>query len=160
MLCVFFVFFKQKTAEEMRISDWSSDVCSSDRGGGIGGPSSGSALGGRADVADPPRNGEGDHAKHGGGAQPVCLADEIVRHGSVAGNVRSIQSGAAYTACAPPPPYGWSPSPCGGGSRVSASGRFRPKSIPPRDSTRSEEHTSELPSLMRISYAVFFLKKK
>src|SRR3546814_5796312 len=38
MLCVFyyvvffafFFFFKQKTAYEMRISDWSSDVCSSD----------------------------------------------------------------------------------------------------------------------------------
>src|SRR3546814_9416772 len=29
ILC-FFVFFKQKTAYEMRISDWSSDVCSSD----------------------------------------------------------------------------------------------------------------------------------
>src|SRR3546814_18198956 len=34
-MCVFqcylcFVFFKQKTAYEMRISDWSSDVCSSD----------------------------------------------------------------------------------------------------------------------------------
>src|SRR3546814_9237398 len=28
-LCVLF-FFKQKTAYEMRISDWSSDVCSSD----------------------------------------------------------------------------------------------------------------------------------
>src|SRR3546814_7268375 len=28
-LCVVF-FFKQKTAYEMRISDWSSDVCSSD----------------------------------------------------------------------------------------------------------------------------------
>src|SRR3546814_4819501 len=28
MMCVF--FFKQKTAYEMRISDWSSDVCSSD----------------------------------------------------------------------------------------------------------------------------------
>src|SRR3546814_17717833 len=27
---LFFVFFKQKTAYEMRISDWSSDVCSSD----------------------------------------------------------------------------------------------------------------------------------
>src|SRR3546814_2348293 len=26
----YFVFFKQKTAYEMRISDWSSDVCSSD----------------------------------------------------------------------------------------------------------------------------------
>src|SRR3546814_7263027 len=30
MLCVIFFFFKQKTAYEMRISDWSSDVCSSD----------------------------------------------------------------------------------------------------------------------------------
>src|SRR3546814_3308742 len=30
-LCIlFFFFFKQKTAYEMRISDWSSDVCSSD----------------------------------------------------------------------------------------------------------------------------------
>src|SRR3546814_5006823 len=33
---MFFFFFKQKTAYEMRISDWSSDVCSSDlkEGGG------------------------------------------------------------------------------------------------------------------------------
>src|SRR3546814_47380 len=30
-ICCFF-FFKQKTAYEMRISDWSSDVCSSDLG--------------------------------------------------------------------------------------------------------------------------------
>src|SRR3546814_18775907 len=30
---VVFCFFKQKTAYEMRISDWSSDVCSSDLGG-------------------------------------------------------------------------------------------------------------------------------
>src|SRR3546814_10343659 len=29
-LVVWFFFFKQKTAYEMRISDWSSDVCSSD----------------------------------------------------------------------------------------------------------------------------------
>src|SRR3546814_3270110 len=29
-VCAFFFFFKQKTAYEMRISDWSSDVCSSD----------------------------------------------------------------------------------------------------------------------------------
>src|SRR3546814_1137925 len=33
VFCVF--FFKQKTAYEMRISDWSSDVCSSDLAGGI-----------------------------------------------------------------------------------------------------------------------------
>src|SRR3546814_18239329 len=31
--CLSFFFFKQKTAYEMRISDWSSDVCSSDLGG-------------------------------------------------------------------------------------------------------------------------------
>src|SRR3546814_9561384 len=31
-MIVFFFFFKQKPAYEMRISDWSSDVCSSDRG--------------------------------------------------------------------------------------------------------------------------------
>src|SRR3546814_19232779 len=30
LLCLFIFFFKQKTAYEMRISDWSSDVCSSD----------------------------------------------------------------------------------------------------------------------------------
>src|SRR3546814_11670224 len=30
--CVIIFFFKQKTAYEMRISDWSSDVCSSDLG--------------------------------------------------------------------------------------------------------------------------------
>src|SRR3546814_5858347 len=36
--------------------------------------------------------------------------------------------------------------------QCTATGRFYP--------CRSEEHTSELPSLMRISYAVFCLKKK
>src|SRR3546814_3476354 len=35
----FFFFFKQKTAYEMRISDWSSDVCSSDLLAGGGGAS-------------------------------------------------------------------------------------------------------------------------
>src|SRR3546814_1545288 len=32
--------------------------------------------------------------------------------------------------------------------------------VPEREQARSEEHTSELQSLMRISYAVFCLKKK
>src|SRR3546814_3307468 len=35
MALVYFLFFKQKTAYEMRISDWSSDVCSSDLAFGI-----------------------------------------------------------------------------------------------------------------------------
>src|SRR3546814_1495529 len=43
------------------------------------------------------------------------------------------------------PRWRWRQSPC------------RPR---PRSSRRSEEHTSELQSLMRISYAVFCLKKK
>src|SRR3546814_9870890 len=30
IICFVFFFFKQKTAYELRISDWSSDVCSSD----------------------------------------------------------------------------------------------------------------------------------
>src|SRR3546814_6701736 len=30
-MCMCFFFFKQKTAYEVRIGDWSSDVCSSDR---------------------------------------------------------------------------------------------------------------------------------
>src|SRR3546814_12400085 len=48
--------------------------------------------------------------------------------------------------------------------------RAKPRPIPPAvrsaprrrpsDAARSEEHTSELQSLMRISYAVFCLKKK
>src|SRR3546814_9057743 len=47
------------------------------------------------------------------------------------------------------PPTGASPQPAG-------SARAAPRAGAPR----SEEHTSELQSLMRISYAVFCLKKK
>src|SRR3546814_16370394 len=35
MLLFYFFFFKQKTAYEMRISDWSSDLCSSDLPAGL-----------------------------------------------------------------------------------------------------------------------------
>src|SRR3546814_11717085 len=37
-VCICFFFFKQKTAYEMRISDWSSDVCSSDLKSDVIGP--------------------------------------------------------------------------------------------------------------------------
>src|SRR3546814_10265433 len=43
-LCIFF-FFKQKTAYEMRISDWSSDVCSSDLANGIEGRTTSADVG-------------------------------------------------------------------------------------------------------------------
>src|SRR3546814_1846328 len=57
LVSMLFFFFKQKTAYEMRISDWSSDVCSSDlasneccrqaarpRDRGRGGPAGAAAL--------------------------------------------------------------------------------------------------------------------
>src|SRR3546814_2144516 len=55
----------------------------------------------------------------------------------------------------PPPTENTTPSP-------SASAPAGPMSLPATSTSgaRSEEHTSELQSLMRISYAVFCLKKK
>src|SRR3546814_2802916 len=58
-----FFFFKQKTAYEMRISDWSSDVCSSDLAGRpvVGQPDAGAGRGRTVaeDGADPPGAGGG-----------------------------------------------------------------------------------------------------
>src|SRR3546814_13488987 len=44
MSCIIVFFFKQKTAYEMRISDWSSDVCSSDLRRVVVGPRSALAV--------------------------------------------------------------------------------------------------------------------
>src|SRR3546814_7366673 len=57
----------------------------------------------------------------------------------------------------PPPPL---PPllPCDTG--IGNSPPARKDAVSPESATRSEEHTSELQSLMRISYAVFCLKKK
>src|SRR3546814_4151848 len=52
----------------------------------------------------------------------------------------------------PHPPLRGTPASAGAGSSPASGRRGR--------SVRSEEHTSELQSLMRISYAVFCLKKK
>src|SRR3546814_18681120 len=46
-VCIFVFFFKQKTAYEMCISDWSSDVCSSDLIAGADRPRRRRAAGGR-----------------------------------------------------------------------------------------------------------------
>src|SRR3546814_5341297 len=48
----------------------------------------------------------------------------------------------------------------GGGGRRRGTARRAWPPTPPPDARRSEEHTSELQSLMRISYAVFCLNKK
>src|SRR3546814_2684962 len=118
-VCCFF-FFKQKTAYEMRISDWSSDVCSSDLIGIR-----------RADLAARMENPRKDRFRRGfgdGGDQAFSGSDRDPRPGASCLPHRGLQAGT------------------GTGEKCRCS--------------RSEEHTSELQSLMRISYAVFCLKKK
>src|SRR3546814_8654600 len=56
--------------------------------------------------------------------------------------------------------YGQRPGVQPGAARRTVRQRFGWALQPARDQIRSEEHTSELQSLMRISYAVFCLKKK
>src|SRR3546814_14921035 len=72
-MCVFlFFFFKQKTAYEMRISDWSSDVCSSDlRGRQQGGEPPGGGPGGR----------EGRAAERLGGGRTIGVHVRAPRDG-------------------------------------------------------------------------------
>src|SRR3546814_4160500 len=101
----------------MRISDWSSDVCSSD------------------------------------------LMFKLVGH-----DVRSVQQPYPVCSIAVPRQH---PGDCGHAARrrtfaagVSGDRHVGRRGRPRRYSLRSEEHTSELQSLMRISYAVFCLKKK
>src|SRR3546814_10845355 len=74
-LCLFF-FFKQKTAYEMRISDWSSDVCSSDlepRAAFCGLCADG--RGGAACAGDAARGAERDRPLFGGGGGAVRRHD-------------------------------------------------------------------------------------
>src|SRR3546814_4335842 len=129
MWIMFCFFFKQKTAYEMRISDWSSDVCSSDLGRR------------RLGTHPPPRpaaDARTDRARDRAGparAVPQHLSG-VRRH------VRGRFGRAADQTPARAP--------------AAKDGRL----ICGRDRRRSEEHTSELHSLMRISYAVFCLKKQ
>src|SRR3546814_10156853 len=94
----------------MRISDWSSDVCSSDLG----------------------------QAKPAARFRPVRLTPELLR-----GSVRRHPAQRLLSELSQP---------------LSVRERSRDRRL--LHARRSEEHTSELQSLMRISYAVFCLKKK
>src|SRR3546814_2807135 len=121
-----FVFCKQKTAYEMRISDWSSDVCSSD-------------LNALPLPLAPMR-----------GAMNVLTGDFILAADGLHGLANSAPSITAIAPAAWLVPQDTLHSIAG--QTVTLLGGHVPQ--------RSEEHTSELQSLMRISYAVFCLKKK
>src|SRR3546814_9579287 len=77
-----FFFFKQKTAYEMRISDWSSDVCSSD----LVHPAFGRLHEGRAGH-ERPAGGSAEHRRMGPPSQrePEFPADHRVPQPGVAG---------------------------------------------------------------------------
>src|SRR3546814_6060924 len=82
---VFFFFFKQKTAYEMRISDWSSDVCSSDLAVALGAQDIGELVDAREDMAvardeiAPDRKEAERLLLRGGAAEADRVMDEIGR---------------------------------------------------------------------------------
>src|SRR3546814_5571133 len=119
---MFCFFFKQKTAYEMRISDWSSDVCSSD-------------------LVD----------RHRGLAGLAVADDQLAlaaadRDHRVDGLVAGLHRLRHALACDHARGDGF--------HRRGLRGRDRALAV------RSEEHTSELQSLIRISYAVCCLTQK
>src|SRR3546814_3403797 len=120
------IFLKQKTAYEMRISDWSSDVCSSDlRRRGFRGRLRCRRLALAA----------GGRLAAGAGLGGAGLLQHVLGQHHVLGqDAGGLGDGDARL-----------------GLVVVGTGQQQ---------FRSEEHTSELQSLMRISYAVFCLKKK
>src|SRR3546814_3358416 len=75
MVFYFFFFFKQKTAYEMRISDWSSDVCSSDLDAPVAGCRRRRHR--RIAVEAEERHGRGQHA----GAFVLRLVQHLARGG-------------------------------------------------------------------------------
>src|SRR3546814_5231223 len=127
----YFFFFKQKTAYEMRISDWSSDVCSSD-------------------------------LRTNSAGRPVrsfrSISHLIIAYPSIRGARRRTADRGAMPRRASSTP---SENRSRGSMEPANSAGLSAFSIHrPARTWRSEEHTSELQSLMRHSYAVFCLKKK
>src|SRR3546814_2920354 len=113
----------------MRISDWSSDVCSSD-----------------LPLVIPAKAGIQSSSRSGG---PPRLPARV-------GVTRRSGAAFASTLLAPLPPRPLR-------RRLQQQRRLALHQLRQRSGDllhRSEEHTSELQSLMRISYAVFCLKKK
>src|SRR3546814_2736098 len=126
-----FFFFKQKTAYEMRISDWSSDVCSSDLSG--------------KDVQGqdrPCKGGAARSANSCGSGKYLCVRGAAFGGDRAGTGQRTDQQAAA-----------------GAFSRRDQGGAVG-SHIGRRIDIRSEEHTSELQSLMRTSDDVICLKKK
>src|SRR3546814_6299859 len=137
----------------MRISDWSSDVCSSDLGiAEDGGP-----------LAEREVRGDDD-----AGAL-IKLADEVEQQLPSRACERQISKLVEHDQVEPRQLRRQGPALADPGllfkachqiDGVEVAGASASSHDIGCDRDRSEEHTSELQSLMRISYAVFFLKNK
>src|SRR3546814_2278558 len=137
VLYIVFFFFKQKTAYEMRISDWSSDVCSSD----LFRAQPAAAVRERDDLQQMTIRVVEIHAT------AIIPAIDLAR--SLAERIG---------------PEGKSPLLDAAENVIELGFAYQKGEMPGRDGLvrldeveRSEEHTSELQSLMRNSYAVFCL---
>src|SRR3546814_6446581 len=126
MFVFMFFFFKQNTAYEVRISDWSSDVCSSDLPVLLDGFICTSAI------------------------APLAAANPAIVDHCIAGHCSAEPGHRRLLALLGLDPLLSLDMRLGEGSGAAVAANI----------VRSEEHTSELQSLMRISYAVFCLKIK
>src|SRR3546814_7963948 len=146
-----FFFFKQKTAYEMRISDWSSDVCSSDLLLGVG-----AAL--RSDGAVGDRGQSDSAGGHGAVEVDERIGDDPVGGAPLEG--RGLHDPVAEADRAEG----------GGGERVGDHGDYArtgfssgllllsfPTATQMIGRQKIGRAHAELQSLMRISYAVFCL---
>src|SRR3546814_1254993 len=128
---VVFFLFKQKTAYEMRISDWSSDVCSSDL------------------MIGPPAA-QGARTRSAIARASALLTDASAGCRAHAAWVERMNRRMSGSRSSPVPAASAAIDPGIWGIADRHSLENAPEKV-----ARSEEHTSELQSLMRISYAVF-----
>src|SRR3546814_9443267 len=137
------MFCKQKTAYEMRISDWSSDVCSSDLSASL--PTVGTYL---DEMPITTIQGALDIHAYDLARVEALAGPQGTLYGasSMAGTIKLVTNQPDYSSS-----YGAMDFELNSVAHGEFGGIAE---------GRSEEHTSELQSLMRISYAVFCLKKK
>src|SRR3546814_7640251 len=148
---MYFIFvFKQKTAYEMRISDWSSDVCSSDL----------ERLHEHAREFDEARIARRDELRRRARLEPGAAIGDLAGDHRAPHPKRAHDLGLVEHRLLSGIGQRHRAVPFGGRTF----GRALVEQCEAEDGDllvgRSEEHTSELQSLMRISYAVFCLKKK
>src|SRR3546814_1778386 len=131
---VLFFFFKQKSAYELRSSDWSSDVCSSDLS--IWSPCRKKKATGTANVSS---------------LISVWRSATALRRASIACATPAVCRCLLKTAHLP---FMWRALPVL--TAMTAATKRNAPAI--ANATRSEEHTSELQSLIRTTDARFFLE--